>query len=641
VSSLKATARGMLNSPTGLAGLILLAFFLVIAIIGPSLWGVAGSRIDPAHAFAGPSSYALMGTDQLGRDVLLRTLAASRLSLELAVAAVAIAVVLGVPSGAAVGFLGPRMRRLTGSAIQYSVALPPILVALFVVAIIGPGAFGATIAIGLALVPLFARTTQTLASSIAESEYLAAARVLGLRRRRLLWRHILPNAAEPLVLLAGVGATVAIVLISALSFLGLGVQTPSYDWGRVLNDGLQALYTTPTAAITPGVAIVLAGLMFTFLGEALARSLSPALRLETRRQRPARDAANADAGVGGASPARPGIAGGEPVMAVENLHVGFSRGGRVRTAVAGVSLAIQPGEIVGVVGESGAGKSMMALSLAGLAPGTAEVSADSMRFNGVDLLHCSRRERRRVMATDLSVIFQDPMSSLNPALRVGRQLSEKVEIHFGMSRREAFELAERRLTETDLPAARERLRQYPHEYSGGMRQRAMIAMGLMTDPALIIADEPTTALDVTVQAQILDLLREINARTDTAVLLISHDVAVVSELCTRVIVMYAGRLVEQLTVEQLEQPAHPYTRALLGTLIDLDTDCQQPLVTIPGQPPALGEATVGCPFAGRCSEATDRCHREDPPLEPLDDSGHAVACWARSAKQTVVQDEAV
>ena len=638
MSRLKGTAHGMLRSPTGLAGVVLLALFLAVAIVGPLLWDAEATTIDPSRAFMAPSSHALMGTDQLGRDVLARTLAATRLSLLLAIAAASIAIAIGVPAGAAVGFLGPRMRQLTGSAIQYGLALPPILIALFIVTIIGPGAFGATVAIGVALVPIFARTAQTLASEVAESEYLAAARVLGLRRSRLLWHHILPNAAEPLVLLAGVGATISIVLISALSFLGLGVQSPSYDWGRVLNDGLQALYTTPTAAITPGAAIVLAGLMFTFLGEALARSLSPASRAEGRRTRRERTPA-AERVVTAAPAARLGEAAAGAVIAVENLRIGFSRGGRKREAVAGVSLAIQPGEIVGVVGESGAGKSMMALSLAGLAPRAADVSADSMTFNGVDLQRGSRRERRRVMARDLSVIFQDPMSSLNPSLRVGRQLTEKVEIHLGMPRREAETLAERRLAETHITTPRERLRQYPHELSGGMRQRAMIAMGLMTEPALIIADEPTTALDVTVQAQILALLREINERTRTAVLFISHDLAVISELCTRVIVMYAGRIVETLDVAQLDEPAHPYTQALLGTLIDLDSDRDQTLVTIPGQPPSLDEVAAGCPFAARCPEAMERCRHEDPLLEPLG-AGHAVACWARSTGPAVARGEA-
>jgi oligopeptide/dipeptide ABC transporter ATP-binding protein len=243
---------------------------------------------------------------------------------------------------------------------------------------------------------------------------------------------------------------------------------------------------------------------------------------------------------------------------------------------------------------------------------------------------------QRLRGHEIACVFQDPMSSLNPVLRIGRQLTEKVEVHLKLGRRDALALAEERLGQTRIPEPAMRLRQYPHEFSGGMRQRAMIAMGLMTTPALIVADEPTTALDVTVQAQILELLRELNERSGTAVLLISHDLAVVSELCSRVLVMYAGRIVETLDGDRLDQAAHPYTRALLGTMIDLDTDPEQPLVTIPGQPPALGQAAVGCPFAARCPEVMERCRQEDPPLLPLPDDDHRAACWARVVDGSVV-----
>jgi oligopeptide/dipeptide ABC transporter ATP-binding protein len=294
--------------------------------------------------------------------------------------------------------------------------------------------------------------------------------------------------------------------------------------------------------------------------------------------------------------------------------------------VAGVDLALAPREIVGVVGESGSGKSTLALAIAGLVTYPGEVTADRLEFMGADLLDGSRRARSSLLGLRLAVVFQDPMTSLNPALRVGEQIAEKARVHLGAGRKAAAALAVRGLSETHIPGAAARAAQYPHEYSGGMRQRAMIAMGVVTSPTLVIADEPTTALDVTVQAQILELLRELNRDHGTAILFISHDIAVVTELCTRLIVMYAGRVVETTTVaDLLEGAEHPYTRALLATVVDLDQDPAQPLATISGRPPALDALPAGCPFAPRCPLVEEQCLVEEPPLLP--NARGSVACW--------------
>ena len=230
------------------------------------------------------------------------------------------------------------------------------------------------------------------------------------------------------------------------------------------------------------------------------------------------------------------------------------------------------------------------------------------------------------MATSLAMVFQDPLSSLNPALRNGRQIVEAAQEHAGLSGGEARTRAVRRLRELGIAAAERRLQLYPHELSGGMRQRAVIAMGLMTEPWLIVADEPTTALDVTVQRQVLRVLRKVNAEHGTAIVLISHDISVIASFCERVLVMYAGRIVEELDVERLHDAAHPYSRALLAAVPDMHVDREQPLATIPGRPPADGEVVEGCPFAPRCAFASERCHAELPPLETLPD-GRRAACW--------------
>ena len=261
----------------------------------------------------------------------------------------------------------------------------------------------------------------------------------------------------------------------------------------------------------------------------------------------------------------------------------------------------------------GAAKSTLSLAIAGLIGPVGEVSADRLEFMGVDLLAGRGRTTSALLGQKLAPIFQDPMSSLNPALRIGVQISEKARAHSGAGRREATALAIKGLADTGIPGPADRVNQYPHEFSGGMRQRVMIAMGLVTKPSLILADEPTTALDVTVQAQILDLLRGLNRDTGTAVLFISHDIAVVTSLCSRLIVMYAGRVVETVYATDLPAGAmHPYTRALMATVVDLGHDPAEKLATIPGNPMVAGSVEAGCPFAPRCPLVIDRCRAEEP-----------------------------
>ena len=292
-----------------------------------------------------------------------------------------------------------------------------------------------------------------------------------------------------------------------------------------------------------------------------------------------------------------------------------------------VSLAVRPGEILGIVGESGSGKSLTALAIAGLAPPGAEVTARRLDFEGRDLRTLPAPERRHLLGTSLAMVFQDPVTSLNPALRVGRQLAEVAEVHGGVPRRPALRLAVDRLRKVRVSSPERRVDQYPHELSGGMRQRTMIAMGLMGDPKVVIADEPTSALDVTVQQQILRLLRRVSADTGAGAILISHDIAVVTELCHRVLVMYAGRVVEDLDVGVLlSGPAHPYSRALVASVPDMATDRDRPLATISGRPPEPHEIPDGCPFAPRCPFATEVCRQERPELEPFA-PGQSVACW--------------
>ena len=319
-----------------------------------------------------------------------------------------------------------------------------------------------------------------------------------------------------------------------------------------------------------------------------------------------------------------------PVLQVDGLSLEFRTRGRAAEVLSDVSFDLRPGETLCLVGESGCGKSMTALAIMRLIPPLARIGAGQVRLRGADLALHDDEAMRRVRGNNISMIFQEPMTALNPVYTVGDQIGEPLRQHQGLSKRQARERAIEMLKSVGIPLPERRVDDYPHQLSGGMRQRVMIAIALACDPDVLIADEPTTALDVTVQAQIFDLLREQQARRGTAVLLITHDMGAVSEMADRVVVMYGGRVVEQGSVGQiLAQPRHPYTQGLIACLPELDRepgDDRPDLPEIPGVVPSVWERGAGCPFVDRCKHAMARCSREFPPMMLLD-GGQGVSCW--------------
>ena len=317
------------------------------------------------------------------------------------------------------------------------------------------------------------------------------------------------------------------------------------------------------------------------------------------------------------------------LLRIEDLQTRFYTRDGVVHAVNGVSYSIDEGEILGVVGESGCGKSVHALSILRLIPDPpGRIESGEVWFDGKDLLTVSDEEIRRVRGGQLAMVFQDPMSSLNPAMTVGFQIVEALRLHLDMTERQAKERTTELLTTVGIPDAKNRLDDYPHQFSGGMRQRVMIAMGLSCNPKLLIADEPTTALDVTIQAQIVDLIKRLQAELGMAVIWITHDLGVVADLAEKVNVMYAGYIVEHGNVRDVfKRTRHPYTIGLLGSLPRLDEDPGTELSAIPGFPPDLIDLKPGCPFAARCPHAIEQCWNETPRLEPTETKRHTVACW--------------
>jgi peptide/nickel transport system permease protein len=630
------TFRKAARSPLGISSGILLALILLLAIFAPILWTSRANALDVVNMQQGPSAQHWLGTNILGQDIFYRILVATRLSVGLAIAATAIGVGAGLVLGTAPVILGRAAGRFITAVVNVAVAFPALLLALFFAVIFGVGAQGALLAVGFASAPAFARLVRTLSASVDGLDYIAAARIAGISRVRLLTRHVLPNIGETLIVNATMAAGDALLSFAGLSFLGLGVQAPSYDWGQLLNGGLQGIYTRPAAALAPGVAVVIAGLAFNLFGEALATGLG----IQSPRLSKIRSALAAAAEKSKTSEPETSARTfpGDAVLHVSNLEVSFPGGVH---PVRGISFTLNRGEAVGVVGESGSGKSLTALAVSRLLEHPAHVAATELSLLGQDLLigkgrtregrgqaagTMSDRELRRFLGTKAGLVFQDPMTSFNPVKRVGAQLAEVAAEHHGLSRRQAADRAVDRLRAVRLPRPEHRARHFPHELSGGMRQRAMIGMAVMGEPALVIADEPTTALDVTVQRQVLRLLKAIQGAGDMALLFISHDITVVSQVCDRVLVMYAGKIVENLPTDQLADARHPYTRALLAAVPSMETPRDLPLAVIPGRPADPADLPAGCAFAVRCAFASAKCRQADPALA-ADDSGHAVACW--------------
>lgn len=315
------------------------------------------------------------------------------------------------------------------------------------------------------------------------------------------------------------------------------------------------------------------------------------------------------------------------VLEIQNLRTVFKSRGQEVQAVRGVSFSVGESEIVGLVGESGSGKSVTMKAVLGILPENAEISSDSMKLNGVELSGLREEEYRKLRGKDMTMIFQDPMTALNPLLKVGKQLEEVILRHSKCSKEEAKKKAVEMLAKVGIPTPEQRVKQYPHEFSGGMRQRVLIAMALACEPKLLIADEPTTALDVTIQAQILDLLKDLEKEYQTSIVLITHDMGVVATICSKIAIMYGGLIMETGTTDEIfYEPKHPYTKALLRAIPSLDLKEGERLQSIEGLPPSLVNPPSGCPFAERCEYATERCRQEMPEYRQFSET-HRAMCF--------------
>ena len=602
------------------AGLLLLIVLLVI--LTPVLPLHDPAATDPANRLLRPLAEGhLLGTDHLGRDIFSRLMWGTGVSLLVGLSATAVAAVFGSAIGILAGYFGGRADTIMMRGIDMLMAFPYILLALAIVAALGPGLLNALFAIAIVNIPFFARNIRGVTLGLAKREFIDAARLSGKSNLSILLTEVLPNVLPVIVITVSTTVGWMILETAGLSFLGLGAQPPDADLGSMLGEGRKLLITAPHVSVIPGVMIFLVVMSINLLGDGIRDLLDPRLKSGalarpapmTEVDRPSVSAAASETK-------------DNSVLSVQDLQTQFRIGSDVYQAVNRVSFDIQPNECLGLVGESGSGKSVTALSLLGLvATPPGRIVGGQVLLRGRDLLGLDAAGLRAVRGNGVAYIFQDPLTTLHPLFTIGDQIAEAIRSHKPVSYKQAWDSAVKLLDAVRIPNAAGRASAYPHELSGGMRQRVSIAMSLANDPELLIADEPTTALDVTVQAQVLKLLDQLRDDTDASLLFITHDFGVVSEVCHRVAVMYAGRIVEiGPTEEVLSAPAHPYTERLIACVPRLGQPGRR-LEAIPGLPPPVNDLPPGCAFAERCPHAEEACRQGEITLDALNDV-HQVRC---------------
>jgi peptide/nickel transport system permease protein len=592
-----------------------LLLMIVCAIFAPSIAPHDPNAQNLAQTSAGISSSHWFGTDDLGRDVLSRLIYGAQSSMQVTFETVGLALVLALVIGLAAGFNGGWLDYLLMRATDAGLAFPPLVLALAVVAVLGTSVNDTSLALAIVFAPGFARFVRGQTLAVKEESFVEASHSIGSSPMRIVIVRILPNVMTGLVVGVAIALGSALLAESGLAFLGLGPPPPSASWGSMLREGYDTvLFTHPWALVPAGLTIALTVLAFNTIGDSLRDNLSGATT-KSRRQRGVKRQRGITAV---ARPAQPtpteavSQSNGLPaLLEVRDLSVEFETdAGRVRV-VDGVSFDVAAGEILGLVGESGSGKTVSSLAILRLLPSPpAHIVGGSIRFSGRDLLDMDFDELRRIRGGDIAVVFQDPLASLDPSFTVGYQLVEAIRLHERLSRSASRDRAARLLESVHIPDPAQRLSAYPHQLSGGMRQRVMIAMALSCHPRLLIADEPTTALDVTVQAQIVELLNELRKTEGLAVLFVTHDLALISELSDEVAVMYAGQVVEHAaTADLFAHPRHPYTAALLAATPGIRGPADRQAL-IAGQVPLAGQFPSGCRFHPRCAYAEESCRSE-------------------------------
>ena len=597
----------------GLAWIVLLVVVALLADVLPLRDPNAlGVRTREVGRYEGPGWNAWFGGDQQGRDVFARTVHGVRPALLLGLCATALAALGGTLLGLVAGYFRGLADRMISAAVDLALAFPALVLLIAVRATFGNSLTVLILIFAVLGVPAYARLVRATAMSLSEREFVDAARSMGATDWRILRRELLPLVALPVLSYAVIGFAVVLVAEGGLAFIGLSLD--EVTWGRLIADGQTQIRDHPTLSLLPATVMFVTILAFNLFGDALRRARMPR-RVATDRRLLVGDAR------GGEAPS-----GGDDVLVVRGLRTTLATPLGDVCAVDGVDLHLGRGEALGIVGESGSGKTMLLRSIVGAFPLASVTRAGVVDVGRTDMLRAPSERIRKALGTEIGMVSQNPLNALNPVRRIDAQLIEPMLVHLGTARARAHERALELLQQVGIPAPERRLREYPHQLSGGMRQRVAIAIALANDPALLLADEPTTALDVTVQDQILRLLDRLRAERRMSLVLVTHDLAVVRGFTERVAVMYAGQIVETGPTEDVFlRPRHRYTVGLLDSIPDVMRPHHSEMRAIPGSPPNLLVPPAGCRFAPRCPAADARCRSAAP--EPAGDADHRYACW--------------
>ncbi|WP_454809384.1 dipeptide/oligopeptide/nickel ABC transporter permease/ATP-binding protein [Paenarthrobacter nitroguajacolicus] len=582
--------RRLLKNPMGIASLVILLTIAALAILAPVIAPFEENFANISKTLAAPDSVNIMGTDSAGRDTWSRLLFGAQLTLLSALLCAGVAIAIGLPAGLIAGYYAGKFEAVSNWVVSILMSLPGLIVLLTIRAAFGPSVWISMIAFGILISPSYFRLTRTAVQSVRNELYVDAARVSGLSDLSIIARHIFSVVRAPIIIQTAAIAGVAIAIQSGLEFLGLGDPTKA-TWGVMLSEGFKNVYLTPTLLLWPALAMALTIGGLVLLGNAIRDALEDGEKIKHRKKAAVVESTTADPAK--ARQSRKSVAAVDAgtehhLVKVTNLGVGYPQAdGSIKKVVDDVSFHVDRGEILGIVGESGSGKSQTAFSILGLLPDNARIVGGSIQFDGNYTVapgedRVSQERLSKLRGKRISYIPQEPMSNLDPAFTIGYQLVTPMVRVLGISKAEARQRALKLLTDVGIANPERTFEAYPHEVSGGMAQRVLIAGAISCEPDLVIADEPTTALDVTVQADVLDLLRELQQRLNIGVILVTHNFGVVADLCDRVAVMQNGRLVEEGTVREiLRNPKEPYTQTLLGSMLEGKTPMTM-LVSKPG-----------------------------------------------------------
>jgi oligopeptide/dipeptide ABC transporter ATP-binding protein len=559
-----------------------------------------------------------LGTDDAGRDVFSNFIYGARVSLIVGFFASFISIFIGGTIGIVAGYYGGRVENFLMRFTDTMLVIPDLPLIVVIVALTRPSLLNIIFVIGVFGWTTTARMVRSQTLAVKSRKFVLRARAIGAGRGHIIRYHILPLVMPILVVQAVLVVSVAVLNESTLSFLGLGDPT-ALSWGQMLNYAFSRGAMSAGAwwaLVAPGIGIVWVVLGLTLVGQGVEQVLNP--RLDTHHLMPGRPTVKSEAAPRSVSP--------DVLLEVKNLSIDYVHERRAPAhAVENISFTLKKGELIGLVGESGCGKTTLMLGLLRLLPAAGQIVNGKVYFKDQEITSLPTEELNKVRWRGVSIVFQGAMNALNPVRTVGDQIGETILKHLpNFDPKDVPGRVSDLLELVGISA--DHKDQYPHQYSGGMRQRAMIAMALACNPEVIIADEPTTALDVMIQAQILELLDDLRKKLGLAIIFVTHDLGVVAEICDKVLVMYGGVTAEYALVDTIYNgPRHPYTQELIKAFPDL-TKPKKKLSSIPGYPPRLDALPPGCRFAPRCPAVFDRCHVEQPPLYKLDDDIHVASC---------------